>query len=104
MANGRSPKHLSLSTSYASCTRDTQSMVFLTSGGTDELYSGVTITHAMMGANIMRLRLIAGLRHAGFGLQVAVIDRQRKIAQRDARHVGARLRELIRLPPPQASH
>ena len=30
--------------SCASCTRVTQSMVFFTSGGTDELYSGVTIS------------------------------------------------------------
>ena len=34
------------------------------------------------------------LRHAGFGLQIAVIDRQRKIAERDAGDFGAGLREF----------
>jgi hypothetical protein len=36
------------------------------------------------------------LRHAGLGLQVAVIDRQRKISERDARHSRAGLDQLVR--------
>jgi len=36
------------------------------------------------------------LRHAGFRLQVAVIDRQRKVRQRDAGDFGARLRQFMR--------
>ena len=37
-------KHLRRGVSCSSCTRLTQSMVFLTSAGTEELYSGVTIS------------------------------------------------------------
>ena len=50
--------------------------------------------HAMMGAH-HALEIDRVLRHAGFGLQVAVIDRQRVVGERDARDVGAGLRELI---------
>ena len=36
------------------------------------------------------------LRHAGLGLQVAVIDRQRKISERDPGDFGAFLRQRMR--------
>ena len=48
----------------------------------------------MMGAH-HALEIDRVLRHTGFGLQIAVIDRQREIAERNARHVDARLREFV---------
>ena len=83
--NGRPPSRL---------TRLTQSMAFLSSGGIEALYSGLAMRNPSCAA-IWRASFCAFSGTPFSLLEILIHQRQRIVAERDARHVGALQRQFL---------